>query len=224
MRKIAIIILLVMIGLVGYSQSPTLDTLYLYRGGKLYFLKVVTPDTLIINADTLLLSNVITSYSLSNDTLIINGTDTMLVARPMPDGGYIYHKEISVSIVQVDSLYHDSIECIANPGSNKYISVINSICRVSSNRNPNIGSGTLDMVYNNGSNATYDLTDIINRLPASAFNVADTNQWYFPNNSEAAVSITKQKTNKSVVLWLTQRQIGDDTSLKLYITYQILNK
>ena len=211
-------------GMVAIAQSPTIDTLRLYRGGQLYFLKIVTPDTAIINGDTLLLSNVITSYSLSNDTLIINGTDTMLVARPMPRGGYMYHKEVSVSIAEFDAMHTDSVTCIPAPGVGKYINVIQIVCRVISAGRAEIGTGHMDMVYNDDTYSGLGGDEIIARLLNNQIETPDTNQYYIPFTYETAIGYPKQYENEAIVIWLTAANTGDDTSLKLYITYQILNK
>jgi hypothetical protein len=175
------------------------DTLRLYRGGKLWYLRI-TEDTLFINADTI------------------------YVQKQSEE--FMYFTTVDVSIIQFDNLHLDSVVCIPSPGVDKYINVVNAVIRVSANRNAEIGTGELDMTYNTAANGGYNEDDVIRYLPFYWVEKTDTNQWFFPHISAEIASIinTKQTANKSVVLWLTDQNTGDDTSLKLYITYQILSK
>jgi len=176
----------------AFSQySPTVDTLYLYRGGEFYY------------------------YNTSGDTVFINA-DTIF-----KESGY-YFTTVDISRADVDILHTDSVVLIPAPGVNKYINVTNAVCRVSSIRTPNIGAGTLDMVYNTATG--YSSADVIRRLTATSFNTIDTTQWDFPKMIITGSTNTNQINNKSVVLWLSSAQAGDATSLKIYITYQILDK
>jgi hypothetical protein len=242
MKRIIFIILLLVVSVSVFSQfSPTVDTLRLYRGGKIWYLRI-TEDTLFINADTIY--TVIDYYLFDNDTIFLNddtipvpvykylsageyiviNTDTLYVQKQSE--GFMYFTTVDVSIIQFDNLHLDSVVCIPSPGVDKYINVVNAVVRVSANRNAEIGTGELDMTYNTAANGGYDEDDVIRYLPSYWVEKADTNQWFFPHIlAEIATIInTKQTANKSVVLWLTDQNTGDDTSLKLYITYQILSK
>jgi hypothetical protein len=240
MKRIIFIVLLLVASIGVFSQfSPTVDTLRLYRGGKIWYLRI-TEDTLFINADTIY--TVIDYYLFDNDTVFINddtipvpvykylsageyiviNTDTFYVQKQSE--GFMYFTTVDVSVIQFDSLHADSVVCIPSPGVDKYINIVNAIVRVSANRNANIGEGTLDMTYNTAPNGGYNASDIIRILESTYVCSADTNQWYFPSYSYTTAGNTKQTANKSVVLWLTDQNIGDDTSLKVYITYQILSK
>lgn len=187
------------------------DTIY----NKIYYYNE-SGDTVFINADTI--PTPVYSYTTSGDTTFIN-EDTLIV---LSGQGRILFDTTTLSIAQVDALHTDSIELIPIPGANKYINVINAVVRVDSDGTPNIGAGTLDMTYNTSANGTPGGNAVISLLAAAVFNTASENQWYFPTNNDTGVDYTKQTPNVSVVLWLSDANIGDDTRLKVYITYQIL--
>lgn len=70
MRKIIAITLIILASaFYAQAQSPTFDTVYLYRGGQWYYLSVVT-DTVFINSDTVLVP--VNYYRTSGDTVFIN--------------------------------------------------------------------------------------------------------------------------------------------------------
>ena len=279
----------------AFSQySPTVDTLYLYRGGEFYYYNT-SGDTVFINADTIFkesgywarnsqdwltptatdagiqIDGDIKNPGLGDYTTQENSTDGYIVftaidstyklfrwsgVKRIPlkaDTVYLldlveadtpskilviesgdsivkyadyntfqYFTTVDISRADVDILHTDSVVLIPAPGVNKYINVTNAVCRVSSIRTPNIGAGTLDMVYNTATG--YSSADVIRRLTATSFNTIDTTQWDFPKMIITGSTNTNQINNKSVVLWLSSAQAGDATSLKIYITYQILDK
>jgi hypothetical protein len=155
-------------------------------------------------------------YKQVEDT-IVNDIDTLKLLK-------MYFTTVDVNASEFNLLHTDSVVVIPASGTDTYINVINAICRVESAGTPDIAFGNLYLSYNTAADGAISSEDVISMITYAQINVTGEHQYLTQPNDNVLGSLEEQQANLSVVLWLTDQNTGDDATLKIYVTYQILYK